>query len=122
MLTPFPEGYEYVAVFAAGGVAFGVLCLWIAWALRPAHPYDEKLVTYECGYTPRGAAWVPLNFHYYIFALIFVVFDVEVVFLFPWAIVLRQLGTLALLEMAVFLGILLAGFAYAWRMGALRWV
>jgi len=122
MLTPFPEGYEYVAVFAAAGVALGVVALCLAWALRPAHPYAEKLLTYECGYTPMGMAWVPLNFHYYIFALIFVVFDVEIVFLFPWAMVLRELGVLALLEMAVFLGILLAGFAYAWRMGALRWV
>jgi NADH-quinone oxidoreductase subunit A len=122
MLTPFPEGYEYVAVFAVASVAFGVLCLAIAWALRPSHPYAEKLETYECGYLPRGLAWVPLNFHYYILALIFVVFDVEIVFLFPWAMVLRELGVLALIEMAVFLGILLAGFAYAWRVGALRWV
>ncbi|MGD8238794.1 MAG: NADH-quinone oxidoreductase subunit A [Armatimonadota bacterium] len=122
MLTPFPEGYEYVAVFAVASVAFAVLCLVIAWFLRPSDPYAEKLLTYECGYTPKGFAWVPLNFHYYILALIFVVFDVEIVFLFPWAMVLRELGMLALLEMAVFLGILLAGFAYAWRMGALRWV
>ena len=122
MLTPFPEGYEAVAVFAAGGVAFAVLCLVIAWLLRPSHPYDEKLLTYECGYSPMGLAWVPLNFHYYIFALIFVVFEVEVVFLYPWAMVLRQFGLLGLVEIAIFLGILLAGYAYAWRMGALRWV
>lgn len=129
----FPEGYGYVAAFGVIGLLFGAAALAFAWLLRPSNPYEEKLTTYECGLDPVGQAWAPLNFHYYIFCLIFVVFDVEMVFLYPWAVIfkpaisgahaLRGLtGELVLIEMLVFVVILLVGFGYAWRKGALRWV
>lgn len=136
MLSVFPEGYGYVAAFAVIGLLFGAAALAVAWLLRPSDPYEEKLTTYECGLDPLGQAWAPLNFHYYIFCLIFVIFDVEMVFLYPWAVIFRPAiedvqgayarlglsGEIVLIEMLVFLVILLVGFGYAWRKGALRWV
>jgi len=133
MLSVFPEGYGYVAAFALMGLLLGAGALGFAWLLRPSQPYDEKLTTYECGLDPLGQAWAPLNFHYYIFCLIFVIFDVEMVFLYPWAVIFKPAikgayalcglsGGLALIEMLVFVVILLVGFGYAWRKEALRWV
>ena len=129
----FPEGYGYVAVFGVIAFVFAAVALGAAWLLRPSDPYPEKLMTYECGIDPFGQAWQPLNFHYYIFCLIFVIFDVEMVFLYPWAVIFRDSlaglyeglgvsGALAFVEMLIFLVILLVGLAYAWRKGALRWV
>lgn len=77
--------------------------------------------TYECGEEPEGPAWLKFHPRYYVVALVFVLFDVEAVFLFAWALVLRQLGTIAIVDMFVFIGILLLGWLYALRKGALRW-
>jgi NAD(P)H-quinone oxidoreductase subunit 3 len=77
--------------------------------------------TYESGMVPIGGAWIQYRAQYYLYGLIFVIFDVEVVFLYPWAVVFRQVGLFALFEIAIFIGILLVGLAYAWRRGALRW-
>jgi NADH-quinone oxidoreductase subunit A len=129
----FPAGYAYVAVFALASLVFAGVALGTAWLLRPSDPYPEKLETYECGFEPRGQAWHSQNFHYYIFCLIFVVFDVEMVFLYPWADVFKGsvrgayqpfglTGPLVFVEMLIFVVVLLVGFAYAWRKGALRWV
>ena len=101
-------------VFVAGGLVF-------AWLLRPHRPYPSKLATYECGEVPVGDTRVRFNIRFYVVALIFLLFDVEVVFLFPWALVYRDLGWSAFLEMVVFLGILLVGYAYVWRKGDLDW-
>jgi len=102
------------AVFVAGGLI-------ASWILRPNRPYPEKLRPYECGEEPVGNAWVRFNVRFYVIALIFLIFDVEVVFLFPWALVYRELGLFAFLEMAVFLLILIVGFAYVWVKGDLDW-
>jgi len=102
------------AVFVAGGLI-------ASWILRPNRPYLEKLRPYECGEEPIGNAWIRFNVRFYVIALIFLIFDVEVVFLFPWALVYRQLGLFGFLEMAVFLLILLVGFAYVWVKGDLDW-
>ena len=99
-------------------VAAGLL---VAWLLRPRRPYPGKVAPYECGEEPVGDAWVRFNVRFYVIALIFLVFDVEVVFLLPWALVFRDLGLFGFLEMAVFLGILLVGFAYVWVKGDLDW-
>ena len=90
--------------------------------LRPARFSEEKLTTYECGEEPVGNAWIQFNIRFYVFALIFVVFDVEAVFLLPWATVFRELGPLAYLEGLVFIAILVVALAYVWRKGDLAWV
>ncbi len=89
--------------------------------LRPSRPNDEKLSTYECGEEPIGDSWVKFNIRFYVVALVFLVFDVEVVFLFPWALVYRGLGAFAFIEMMVFLAILVAGYVYVWVKGDLDW-
>jgi NADH:ubiquinone oxidoreductase subunit 3 (subunit A) len=107
------------AVVAIGFLAFN-LVFW--WAIRPKRFSEEKLTTYECGENPQGVAWVQFNIRFYVFALIFVVFDVEAVFLLPWAVVFKSLGLLALAEGFVFIAILAVALAYVWRKGDLEWV
>ena len=117
MLTEFGRVFIFllvVVVFVAGGMIF-------AWLLRPNRPYPSKLSTYECGELPVGDTRVRFNVRFYVVALIFLIFDVEVVFLFPWATVYRSLGWFAFLEMLVFLGILIVGYAYVWAKGDLDW-
>lgn len=89
--------------------------------LRPNRPNEEKLSTYECGEEPIGDSWVKFNFRFYVVALVFLIFDVEVVFLFPWALVYENLGAFAFIEMMVFLAILVAGYVYVWVKGDLDW-
>lgn len=114
--------YAIIGVFLVMATGFVLVTFLIAKLLRPSRPGKIKLRTYECGEAPMGSSWIQYNVGYYIFALIFVIFDVEVVFLFPWAVAFRKLGLFALIEMLVFLAILIFGLIYAWRKGALRWV
>jgi len=102
------------------GLMVVVFILWKV--LRPVRHSDEKVTTYECGEDPVGSAWIQFNIRFYVFALIFVVFDVEAVFLLPWAVVFRELGALAYVEGLVFIGILVVALAYVWRKGDLAWV
>ena len=90
--------------------------------IRPSRFSEEKLTTYECGENPTGSAWIQFNIRFYVFALLFIIFDVEAVFLLPWAVVFRQLGPLAFLEGVVFIAILVVALAYVWRKGDLEWV
>jgi len=119
-------GYGPVAAYLLAGFGLAVATLFIAYILRPHDPYPEKLTTYECGCEPVGEAHTQFHIRYYIFALIFVVFDVETIYLYPWAATFRSLsrlmGSFVFVEMLVFLAILVAGFAYAWRKGVLEWV
>ncbi len=112
----------YVGVFGVVGIVLAGLPLVVVWLLAPRLPLPQKQLTYESGVIPFGQAWAQFNVRYYLFALVFVVFDVEVIYLYPWAIVFRQLGAFAFYEMVLFLLILLVGLAYAWRKGALEWV
>jgi len=117
MLTEFGKILIFLilgALFVAGGMI-------AAWLLRPHRPYPGKLATYECGEEPIGNAWVRFNVRFYVIALVFLIFEVEVVFLFPWALVYRQLGLFAFVEMAVFLLILIVGYVYVWVKGDLDW-
>jgi NADH-quinone oxidoreductase subunit A len=117
MLTDFGRILIFLligAMFTGGGLA-------ASWLLRPRRPYPDKLSTYECGEEPIGEPWVKFNIRFYVVALIFIVFDVEVVFLFPWALVFKEMGMFAFVEMAVFLGILIVGYAYVWVKGDLDW-
>jgi len=117
MLTEFGK----VLIFLIIGALFVAAGMFASWVLRPRRPYPGKMAPYECGEDPVGDAWVRFNVRFYVVALIFLIFDVEVVFLFPWALVFRSLGMFAFLEMAVFLGILIVGFAYVWVKGDLDW-
>ena len=116
--------YSYVAFFLVFGIIFVLGGLITSFLLRPSKPNPAKSNIYECGVEPIGSAWMQFHVGYYIVALIFVVFEVETAFLFPWAAVFRQFGSpaLALGEMGVFLGILVLGLAYAWKKGALEWL
>ena len=115
---------EYLAVliFAAAGTAIVLITFGINKLIRPHNPYPAKNVNYECAEEPVGDSWFQYNNRFYIFGLIFVVFDVEAVFLFPWAVAFGQLGLFALVEMIVFILILMFGLYYAWKKGALKWV
>lgn len=117
MLTEFGRVLIFMmvgVVFVAGGLVF-------AWLLRPHRPYPSKLTTYECGEQPIGDTRIRFNIRFYVVALIFLIFEVEVVFLFPWATVFKSLGWFAFIEMVVFLVILFVGYAYVWRKGDLEW-
>jgi NADH-quinone oxidoreductase subunit A len=117
MLTDFGR----VLAFLLVAILFVAVVMFVARLLRPHRPSRDKLQTYECGEEPVGEPWVKFNIRFYVVALIFVIFDVEVVFLFPWATVLSQLGWFAFIEMMVFIGMLLVGLAYVWAKGDLEW-
>jgi NADH-quinone oxidoreductase subunit A len=124
--TGLHAGYAIVLLFLLFGIFFGNLALGIARLVRPSKPGGEKAVTYECGELPSGSSWVRFNIRFYLVALFFIVFDVEVIFLYPWAVVFRPLsaaaGSLVFVEMVMFLGILAIGLAYIWVKGDLDWV
>ena len=113
--------YALIGLFLVAAVTFPALPILAARFLRPVRPNATKQSTYECGIEVINAARVQFKPQYYLYALIFVVFDIEVLFLYPWAVAYGQLGLFALVEMAVFLLILAAGLVYAWRKGALAW-
>jgi len=115
------NSYVIVTVFLILGTAFPIVVLWLGKQLRPNKPTQEKETTYESGNEPVGGSQIRFNVRYYLYALMFVVFDVETVFLYPWAVAYRQLGLFALVEMVIFIGLLLIGLIYAWRKKVLQW-
>ena len=108
-------------VYLAIGIVFVLGAFAASFFLSPHNPTAKKLSTYECGEAPVGGSWIQYNARYYLVGLIFVIFDVEVLFLVPWALVQRSLGWFAFIEMMVFLLVLILGLVYAWRKGALEW-
>jgi NADH:ubiquinone oxidoreductase subunit 3 (subunit A) len=112
-----------LAMFAIVGAAFTVVALSTSWLLSPKRPSAAKSTIYECGVDPIGPPWVQLRIGYYVFALLFVIFDIETAFFFPWAVIFArpETGLVVLWEMLVFAGILVVCLAYAWREGALKW-
>jgi len=116
--------FDFLTVFfflVFGGV-FVAAILYLAKLLRPHNPQQQKNETYECGEEIVGPSWIQFNIRFYVIALIFIVFDVEIIFLFPWAVVFKQLGLFAFTEMLIFIGILLVGLGYVWKRGDLEWV
>jgi len=111
-----------VILFLMAAAILVFVVLFLSRLLAPHRPNRTKLSTYECGEVARGVSWIRFNSRFYIIALIFIIFDVEVIFLYPWAVVYRHLGLWAWLEMAFFLLILLAGLAYVWAKGDLEWI
>jgi len=119
--TYVPEHFLPVVVFLLLGTAVGVGMLVFSWILRPRNPYPEKLLTYESGITPLTDAHQKFSIRYYIIAMLFLIFDIEAVFLYPWAVAYNQIGLYGFVEMVIFIVILLVGYFYAVKKGALEW-
>lgn len=117
--------YGYIALIVLTAIAVPALILLLAKAIsvRPKRPDPEgvKTSTYECGMETFGSSWIQFNFRYYYFALLFVIFDIEAVFLFPWAVYFKQLKLFGFVEMLIFILILVVGLVYAWRKKVLEW-
>jgi NADH:ubiquinone oxidoreductase subunit 3 (subunit A) len=122
----FLTSHSAILVFLVMGIGFLAMNLVIWRIIRPSRFSEEKLTTYECGENPTGSAWIQFNIRFYVFALIFIIFDVEAVFLLPWAVVFRKLaeeqGLLPYVEGLVFIAVLVVALAYVWRKGDLEWV
>ncbi len=117
------SGFASVFIFLLVALAFTIVVLAFSALVRAKSPdAPGKRMPYECGEIPKGSAWVQFNIRFYVVALIFIIFDVEVIFLLPWAVVFRKLGAFAFLEGVVFVAILLVGLAYVWKKGDLEWV
>ena len=120
--------FATVFIFVIIGIVFAGLALGVAMLLRPSNPSPAKMTSYECGELPSGSSWIRFNVRFYLVALFFLVFDVEVIFLYPWAVVFKSLfpypgmGALVFWEMVIFLAILSVGLAYVWVKGDLNWV
>lgn len=115
------SGYEYFLGFLLICSLVPAIALGASKLLRPRLESPERRTTYESGMEPIGGAWIQFNIRYYMFALVFVIFDVETVFLYPWAVAFNRLGLLAFVEALIFIAILVVGLVYAWRKGALEW-
>jgi len=121
-MSQFLRQYLTVAIFGAAAVGMVGAMLGMGRLLRPTRPQAGKYINYECGVDPVGVGWSQSQIRYYVFALLFVMFDVEAVFIFPWAVDLEELAVFGLVEMLLFIGILALGLVYAWRKQVLRWV
>jgi len=119
-VTEYYRSYLAVALFIGAALVMAGAMLGVGRLIRPNRPQAEKYITYEAGSDPIGG-WGQSNIRYYVYALLFVMFDVEAVFIFPWAVQLESLGWFAVIEMIVFVLILALGLVYAWRKGVLRW-
>ncbi|MFA5809456.1 MAG: NADH-quinone oxidoreductase subunit A [Thermoleophilia bacterium] len=122
MTTDYSYSYLSIAFMTLLDVVFVLGLLGVSRLIQRRHIYPEKITPYECGIPPIGDSRAPFAVRYYIFALLFVVFDVEAVFLYPWAMVFRSLGMTGYIEMMIFIAVLLLGLIYAWGKGALEWV
>ena len=121
-MSTFLRQYLTVAIFGAAAGLLVVLMLGLGSLLRPTRPQPQKYIAYESGVDPVGTGWSQSQIRYYIFAVLFVLFDVEAVFIFPWAVRLEVYDVFGLVEMVVFIVILALGLLYAWRKGVLRWI
>ncbi len=115
------DAYIPILIFILVAIGFAVALLLVAWAIQSSRYNKVKLEPYECGIEPLTDARDRYSVRYYLVAMLFVIFDVETVFMFPWAVIMDQLALFGLIEMMVFLFILVVGYAYAWRRGALEW-
>jgi NADH:ubiquinone oxidoreductase subunit 3 (subunit A) len=112
--------YNFIGIFVVVVLIFPFIALGMAWLLRPKKPNPVKTDTFECGLQTFGDTWVQFRAQYFVYALVFVVFDIEAVFLFPWAVAYDKVGLFAFTEALLFLGILAVGLIYAWRKDALQ--
>ena len=126
MLDDYFRQYGLIAIFGVVALIVPASMMMVSWLaskvrIRPQKPEPVKLDVYECGMQTIGGHWAQFNFRYYSYALLFVVFAVEVIFIYPWAVKFNKLGAFALVEMVVFILILLVAWAYAWRKQDLEW-
>ncbi|MCR8645087.1 NADH-quinone oxidoreductase subunit A [Paenibacillus sp. N1-5-1-14] len=117
----YSNNYLIVAIFLLLGVGLAIVAFSVGKLLRPYKPTEPKYTTYESGNEPIGEGQIRFNIRYYLFALMFVIFDVETVFLYPWAVAYNHLGLFALVEMCIFIVLLLVGLLYAWKKKVLQW-
>lgn len=115
------ENYFPVLLFVLVGLAFGCVPIVLGWVLGPQRPNAEKLSPFECGFEAFEDARMKFDVRYYLVAILFIIFDLEIAFLFPWAVVFRDLGAPAIAAAGIFLAILTVGFIYEWKKGALEW-
>jgi NADH-quinone oxidoreductase subunit A len=115
------ENYLPILMFIGVAAGFGVVLLVIGFLLGPRRPDPEKLSPYECGFEAFEDSRMKFDVRYYLVAILFIIFDLEIAFLFPWAVSLADIGLVGLLSMLVFLAILIVGFLYEWKKGALEW-
>lgn len=115
------ENYLPILVFILLGVVFGAAPIAISMLVAPSRPDSEKLSSYECGFEPFEDSRLKFDVRFYLVAILFIIFDLEIAFLFPWAIVLNDIGWFGFIAMIVFLAILVIGFIYEWKKGALEW-
>ena len=120
-MPSYYQSYAVVLAVVLAGVALVAVAFTAARLVAPHRPLPAKLTTYECGIDPVGEGWSQSQVRYYIYGFLFVIFDVESVFLFPWARIFERLGYTAVVEMGIFIGILAVGLLYAWRKGVLTW-
>ncbi len=120
-MEKYINNYVIVSIFILLGILLPIVALGVGRLLRPSKPNTEKQTTYESGNEPVGEGQVRFNIRYYLFALMFVIFDVETVFLYPWAVAYNQLGLFVLVEMLIFVALLLVGLLYAWKKKVLKW-
>lgn len=124
---PSEQVLEYVSqyipilLFIGVAVVFGVGTLLVSYLVQPRYPQAEKLSPYECGSEPFSDARMPFPVRYYIFAMLFVIFDIEIIFLYPWAVSFAKIGLVGLIEMLIFIGLFVVAYIYAWKKGALEW-
>jgi NADH-quinone oxidoreductase subunit A len=121
LLSEYLTQYFPILFFVVVALFFGVWSLVISYLVQPKYPEAEKLTSYECGSEPFSDARMPFPVRYYIFAMLFVIFDIEVIFLYPWAVVFTKIELIGLIEMLVFIGLFLVAYVYAWCKGALEW-
>ena len=115
------ENYLPVLLFIAVGLAVGTLAIGFGWLLSPKRPDKAKLSPYECGFEAFEDSRMKFDVRYYLVAILFIIFDLEIAFLFPWAVALNEIGMAGFVAMMIFLGILVVGFIYEWKKGALEW-
>ncbi len=113
--------YGHIFLFVLFGMSFAIVNLLVAFLIRFKSKDSQGKIAYECGMEPLGTPYVPTDIRFYVYALLFVVFDVESLFMYPWAVVFRQIGMIGFIEMIVFVAVLALGLMYVWKRGALEW-
>ena len=121
LLLTYLQEYSSILIFIVLALGFGLVTLALSYLVQPKYPEAEKLSVYECGSEPFSDSRMPFPVRYYVIAMLFVIFDIEVIFLYPWAITFYDLGIIGLIEMMIFIGLFVVAYVYAWRKGALEW-
>ena len=120
-MTAFLLDYLPIVIFMGVAIALGLVFMGIAWVIAPSHPDPEKISAYECGFNAFDDARMKFDVRFYLVSLLFIIFDLEVAFLFPWAVAFHEVGLFGFWSMMLFLGVLTIGFIYEWNKGALEW-